>query len=68
MQSSKSNVSNWATAIMLMRYDYIAEIMLDTSMKTHRNNQPTSTTFGNAQIPFKQSVMNLVLHLTSILL
>ena len=37
------------------------ELMLVTSNRTkHLHNLPTSITIGNAQIPFKQSVKNLV--------
>ena len=37
-----------------------AELMLVTSKRTqHLHDLPTSITIGNAQIPFKQSLMNL---------
>ena len=45
--------------------DSKAELMLVTSKRSkHLHNLPTSITIGNAQIPFKQSVKNLVLHWT----
>ena len=38
----------------------MTELMLVTSMGTkHLHNLPTSITIGNAQIPFKQSLLNL---------
>ena len=45
---------------MLRLNDNKTELMLVTSKRTmHLHNLPTSITIGNAQIPFKQSVMNL---------
>ena len=69
MQSCISDVKAWATANMLKLNDSKTELMLVTSMRSkHLHNLPTSVTIGNAQIPFKQSVKNLVLHWTVILL
>ena len=36
-----------------------AEVMLVSSKSKHLHNLPTSITIGNAQVPFKQPVMNL---------
>ena len=48
---------------MLKLNDNKTELKLVTSEITkHLHNLPTSITIGNAQIPFKQSVKNLVLH------
>ena len=45
---------------MLKRNDNKTELMLVTYKRTkHLDNLPTSTTIGNAQIPFKHSVKNL---------
>ena len=69
MQSCISDVKAWATANMLKLNDSKTELMLVTSKRSkHLHNLPTSFTIGNAQIPFKQSVKNLVLHWTVILL
>ena len=60
MQSCISDVKAWATVNMLKPNDKKTELMLVTSKRTnHLHNLPTSITFGNAQIPFKQSVKNL---------
>ena len=64
IQSCISEVKAWETANMLKLNDNKAELMLVTSNRTkHLHNLPTSITMGNAQIPFKQSVMNLGLTL-----
>ena len=69
MQSCISDVKAWATANMLKLNDSKTELMLVTSKRSkHLHNQPTSIIIGNAQIPFKQSVKNWVLHWTVILL
>ena len=69
MQSCISDVKAWATANMLKLNDSKTELMLVTSKRSkHLHNLPTSITIGNAQIPFKQSVKNWVLHWTVILL
>ena len=69
MQSCISDVKAWATATVLKLNDSKTELMLVTSKRSkHLHNLPTSITIGNAQIPFKQSVKNLVLHWTVILL
>ena len=69
MQSCMSDVKAWATANMLKLNDNKTKLMLDTSNRTkHLHSIPTSITIGNAQIPFKQSVNNWVLHQTVILL
>ena len=70
MQTCIGDVNAWATANMLKLNDYKIEPMLVTSKRTkHLHNLPTSITIGNAQIPFRQSVMNLGLtlhcHLTT---
>ena len=60
MQSCISDVKAWATANIFKLNDNKTELMLVTSNRTmHLHNLPTSITIGNAQIPFKQSVMNL---------
>ena len=69
MQSCISDVKAWATVNMLKLNDKKTELMLVTSKRTRNlHNLPTSITIGNAQIPFKQSVKNLVLHYAVILL
>ena len=56
MQSCIHDVKAWATANMLKLNDNKTELMLVTSNRTkHLHNLPTSTTIGNAKIPFKQS-------------
>ena len=60
MQSCVGDVNAWATANMPKLNDNKTELMLVTSKRTmHLHNLPTSTTIGNAQVPFKQSVKNL---------
>ena len=57
MQSCIGDVKAWAIANMLELNDNKTELMLVTSKRTkHLHNLHTSTTIGNAQIPFKQSV------------
>ena len=57
MQPCISDVKAWATVNMLELNHNKTELMLVTSKRTkHLHNLPTSTTIGNAQIPFKQSV------------
>ena len=64
MQSCLNYVKAWATANMLKHNDYKTELMLvNSKMTKHPHKLPTSVTIGNAQIPFKQSVMNLVVTL-----
>ena len=64
MQSCIGDVKAWATANMFILNDNKTELILVTSKRTrHLQNQPTSITMGNAQIPFKQSVKNLGLTL-----
>ena len=64
MQLSTSDVKAWATANMLKLNDNKTELMQITSKRTkHFHNLHTAITIGNAQIPFKQSVKNLVLTL-----
>ena len=59
MQSCISDVKVWAAKNMLNINDK-TELMLLTSKRTkHFHSLPTSITFSNAQIPFKQSVKNL---------
>ena len=61
MQSCISDVKVWASANMPKLNDNKTELMLVTSKRTkHLHNLPTSITIGNAQIPFKQSLKNLV--------
>ena len=56
MQSCIGDVIAWATANMLN--DKKTELMPVTSNRTkHLHSLPTSITIGNAQIPFKQSVI-----------
>ena len=57
MQSCICDVKAWATADILKLNENNIELMLVTSR--HLHSLPTSFTIGNAQIPFKQSVMNL---------
>ena len=69
MQSCISDVNAWANANMLKLNDNKTELMLVTSKRTtNLHILPTSFTIGNAQIPFKLSVMYLRLafdcHLT----
>ena len=60
MQSCICDVKVCATANMLKLNDSKTELMLVTSKRSkHLHNLPTSITMGNAQIPFKQSVINL---------
>ena len=60
MQSCIGDVKAWATANMLKLNDNKTEFMLVTSKRTkHLHSLPTSIAIGNAQIHFKQSVMNL---------
>ena len=60
MQSWIGDVQALATANILKLNDNKTELMLVTSKRTkHLHSLPTSITIGNAQIPFKQSVMNL---------
>ena len=60
MQSFISDVKAWATKNMLKLNDSKTELMLVTSKRSkHLHNLPTSITIGNAQFPFKPSVMNL---------
>ena len=59
MQSCINYVNARATANMLKLNDSKTELMLVTSKRSrHLHNLPTSITIGNAQIPYKQSVMN----------
>ena len=53
MQSCIRDVKAWATVNMLMLNDKTTE------GNKHLHNLPTSFSVGRAQIPFKQSVMNL---------
>ena len=63
MQSCISDDNAWLTVNMLELNDTKIELMLVTSKRTrHLHNLPTSNTIGNAQIPYKQSVKNWVLH------
>ena len=60
MQSCIADVKAWATANMLKLNDNKTNLMLVTSKRTkHLHNILTPITIGNAQIAFKQSVMNL---------
>ena len=64
IQSCISDVKAWGTANMHKLNDSKTELMLVTSKRSkHPHNLPTSTTIGNAQMPFKQSVKNLGLTL-----
>ena len=60
MLSCMSYIKAWAVENMLT-FNYIkAEFVLVISKSANRlHNLPTSITFGNAQIPFMQSVKNL---------
>ena len=59
MQAYISDIKALANADML-KLNVKTELMLVTSIRTmHLNDLPTSITTGNAQIPFKQSVINL---------
>ena len=59
VQSCICDVKAWATANILKLNDNKTELMLFTSNRTkHLHSLPTSITIGNAQIPFKQFVMN----------
>ena len=61
MQSFMSGVKAWATVNMHRLNDNKTDLMLVTSKRTrHLHGLPTSITIDNAQIPFKQSVKNLV--------
>ena len=69
MQSCIKDVKALETANMLKLNDNKTELMLVTSKRTkHLHNIPTSISIGNAQIPFKQSVMNLILYYAVFLL
>ena len=69
MQSCISDVKAWATANMLKLNDGKTDLMIVTSKRSkHLHNIPTSINIGNAQIPFKQSVMKLGFNWTVILL
>ena len=60
MQSCISDVKGWATAMIHKFNDNKTELMLVTSNRTkHHHNLHTSTTIGNAYVPFKQYVKNL---------
>ena len=60
MQSCIGDVKVWSAVNMLKLIDNKTQFMLVTSKSTnHLFNLPTSHTIGNAQITFKQSVMNL---------
>ena len=60
MQSCIGDVKAWANVSMLKLNDNKTELMLVSCKRTkHLHNLPTSITIGNAQITFKQSVMNL---------
>ena len=59
IQSCISDVKAWASENLPKLKDNKTELMLVTSKRTkYLHNLPTSITIGNAQIPFKQSVMN----------
>ena len=59
MLSCIDDVRTWATLNMLKVNDK-TELKLVTSNRIkHLHNLPASITIGNAQVPFKQSVMNL---------
>ena len=61
MKSCISDVKAWATANMLRLNDNKTELMLVTSKRTkHHHSLHTSITMGNAQIPLKKYVKNLV--------
>ena len=60
MQLCICDVIAWATANMLKLNDKRTTLMLFTSKRDrHIHRLPTSTTIGNAQVTFKQSVKNL---------
>ena len=59
MQSCICDDKAWATANMLKLNDFKTELMLVTSNRTKHIHDLPSITMGNAQIPFKQSVMHL---------
>ena len=60
MQSYIGDVKAWAFAKMLRLNDSKTELKLVTSKTTkHLHSQPASITFGNTQIPIKQSVKNV---------
>ena len=60
MQSCISDVKAWATVSILEFNDKTTELILVTSSRTrHLHTLPTSTTIGDAKIPFQQSVKNL---------
>ena len=64
MQSCIRDVKAWATANMLILDKTKTELMIVTSrINEHLHSLPTSITIGNAQIPSKQSVMNMGLTL-----
>ena len=64
MQSCLIDVKAWATANILSLNDNKTELMLVTSNRTkHLHSLPTSISIVNAEIPIKQSVMNLGLTL-----
>ena len=58
MQSCISGVKSWATTNMLKLDNNKTELMLVISIRTkHLHNRLSSITIGNAQIAFKQSVI-----------
>ena len=60
MQSCICDVKAWANVNLPKLNDNNTELMLVTSKRTkHLHSLPTSITKGNAQVPFKKSVMNL---------
>ena len=60
MQSYIGDVNAWVTVNMPKLNDNKTELMLVTSkISKHLHSLPTSTTIGNAKIPFKKSVKNL---------
>ena len=63
IQPCISDINTWASENMPKLNDNKTELMPVTSKRTkHFYNLPTSISMGNARIPFKQSVKNLVLH------
>ena len=65
IQSCISDVKAWATENMLKLNDNKTKLMLVTSKRTkHLHSLPTSITIGNAQVLFKQYVMNLCITLS----
>ena len=61
-----SDVKAWATAYMIKLNDNKTNLILVTSKRTkHHHNLPTSITIGDAQIPIRQNVRNLVFTLDS---